>query len=79
MGIFLETKLVCCGAPGHPDLKCSWYANSGNESRAVVEFAPYQKIPPLEKKKMDNRNNTIEKGIVLVLMHIRPCTNRSPR
>lgn len=27
-----------------------------------MEFAPYQKIPPLEKKKMDSRNGTIEKG-----------------
>lgn len=31
----------------------------------MVEFAPYQKIPPLEKKKMDNRNGTIEKGAFL--------------
>jgi hypothetical protein len=28
---------------------------------AVVEFAPYQKIPP-EKKKADPRMNTIEAG-----------------
>ena len=33
----------------------------GVESQAVVEFASYQKIPP-EKKKVDNRNGTIEKG-----------------
>ncbi|KAF9078390.1 Smg-4/UPF3 family-domain-containing protein [Rhodocollybia butyracea] len=33
---------------------------SGNESQAVVEFAPYQKVPP-EKKKPDARNGTIEK------------------
>ncbi|KIL65246.1 hypothetical protein M378DRAFT_535188 [Amanita muscaria Koide BX008] len=32
----------------------------GNESQAVVEFAPYQKISP-EKKKVDARNATIEK------------------
>ncbi|EGO26896.1 hypothetical protein SERLADRAFT_436716 [Serpula lacrymans var. lacrymans S7.9] len=32
----------------------------GNESQAVVEFAPYQKIPT-EKKKADARNATIEK------------------
>ncbi|KAF8624683.1 hypothetical protein AX17_007014 [Amanita inopinata Kibby_2008] len=32
----------------------------GNESQAVVEFAPYQKVPP-EKKKIDARNATIEK------------------
>ncbi|EGO01250.1 hypothetical protein SERLA73DRAFT_50679, partial [Serpula lacrymans var. lacrymans S7.3] len=33
---------------------------AGNESQAVVEFAPYQKIPT-EKKKADARNATIEK------------------
>jgi regulator of nonsense transcripts 3 len=34
---------------------------AGNESYAVVEFAPYQKVPP-EKKKADARSGTIEKG-----------------
>ncbi|RDB17122.1 Regulator of nonsense transcripts UPF3 [Hypsizygus marmoreus] len=33
---------------------------AGNESQAVVEFAPYQKVPS-EKKKVDARNATIEK------------------
>ncbi|KAH6891765.1 Smg-4/UPF3 family-domain-containing protein [Coprinopsis sp. MPI-PUGE-AT-0042] len=33
---------------------------AGNESYAIVEFAPYQKVPP-EKKKPDNKNATIEK------------------
>ncbi|KAJ6530391.1 Smg-4/UPF3 family-domain-containing protein [Mycena vulgaris] len=33
---------------------------AGNESYAVVEFAPYQKVPP-EKKKVDARSGTIEK------------------
>ncbi|KAJ4001906.1 Smg-4/UPF3 family-domain-containing protein [Lentinula boryana] len=33
---------------------------SGHESQAVVEFAPYQKVPS-EKKKIDPRNGTIEK------------------
>ncbi|KAF5384129.1 hypothetical protein D9615_003352 [Tricholomella constricta] len=33
---------------------------AGNEYQAVVEFAPYPKIPS-EKKKVDARNNTIEK------------------
>ncbi|KIY46711.1 hypothetical protein FISHEDRAFT_31677, partial [Fistulina hepatica ATCC 64428] len=32
---------------------------AGNESQAVVEFAPYQKIPS-EKKKADVRIGTIE-------------------
>ena len=35
---------------------------TGVESQAVIEFAPYQKIPP-EKKKIDGRNGTIEKGM----------------
>jgi len=33
---------------------------AGNESYAIVEFAPYQKVPS-EKKKPDARNATIEK------------------
>ncbi|KAF9011979.1 Smg-4/UPF3 family-domain-containing protein [Cyathus striatus] len=33
---------------------------AGNESFAIVEFAPYQKVPS-EKKKQDSRNATIEK------------------
>ncbi|KAI0252763.1 Smg-4/UPF3 family-domain-containing protein [Lactifluus subvellereus] len=32
---------------------------AGNESCAVVEFAPYQKLP-LEKKKVDSKNATID-------------------
>ena len=37
---------------------------SGNESYAIVEFAPYQKVPT-EKRKPDARNATIEKGTQL--------------
>ena len=36
----------------------------GNESYAIVEFAPYQKVPT-EKRKPDARNATIEKGTPL--------------
>lgn len=36
----------------------------GNESYAIVEFAPYQKVPT-EKRKPDARNATIEKGTQL--------------
>jgi len=36
---------------------------AGNEFQAVVEFAPFQKIPS-EKKKPDARNATIDKGAV---------------
>ena len=36
----------------------------GAESQAVVEFAPYPKIPS-EKRKPDSRNATIEKGMVV--------------
>lgn len=35
--------------------------SAGNESIAVVEFAPFQKVPN-EKKKADSRAGTIEKG-----------------
>ena len=35
---------------------------AGNEFQAVVEFAPYQKVPS-EKKKVDVRAGTIEKGV----------------
>ena len=34
---------------------------SGNESVAVVEFAPNQKVAS-EKKKVDNRMGTIDQG-----------------
>ena len=37
------------------------FTRAGNESIAVVEFAPFQKIPT-EKKKVDSRIATIEKG-----------------
>ena len=39
------------------------YVTQGNESQAVVEFAPYQKLP-LEKKKVDARNATIDQGML---------------
>jgi hypothetical protein len=45
------------------DLQRAILAESGNESQAVVEFAPYQKIPA-EKKKSDARTATIDKGTV---------------
>jgi regulator of nonsense transcripts 3 len=35
----------------------------GVETPAVVEFAPYPKIPS-DKKKADSRNGTIEKGAI---------------
>ena len=41
-------------------------ACAGNEFQAVVEFAPYQKVPS-EKKKVDVRAGTIEKGAYAVL------------
>lgn len=36
-------------------------SHPGNESHALVEFAPFQKVP-IEKKKVDARNNTIDQG-----------------
>ena len=63
MGMYSKIKLVCiCTfffyAGAHDDL-----LSQGNESQAVVEFAPYQKLP-LEKKKIDSRNATIEQGML---------------
>lgn len=49
---------------GMNDADCVIYAYSivsGNESFAVVEFAPFQKIPS-EKRKADPRMGTIEQG-----------------
>lgn len=40
------------------------YTQTGTESQAVVEFAPYQRVP-MDKKKPDARNATIEKGMPL--------------
>ena len=40
-------------------------ASQGNEAQAVVEFAPFQKIPaPSEKVKKDHRIGTIEEGTI---------------
>jgi regulator of nonsense transcripts 3 len=53
------------------DLSPSWIArvtdtSSGKESYAVVEFAPFQKIPPpKERVKIDSRVGTIEKGLAV--------------
>ncbi|OAX35040.1 hypothetical protein K503DRAFT_746484 [Rhizopogon vinicolor AM-OR11-026] len=41
-------------------LQLSMISAAGNESQAVVEFAPFQKIPS-EKRKPDARNATIDK------------------
>lgn len=46
--------ILCCLIPLY----------GGNESQAVVEFAPNQKVPP-EKKKVDTRHATIQQGIML--------------
>ena len=43
----------------------------GNESIAVVELAPFQKVPN-EKKKADSRAGTIEKGPYVELMRLLP-------
>lgn len=40
---------------------CAKGFGPGEESVAVVEFAPYQKIPS-EKKKADGRVGTVEQG-----------------
>jgi regulator of nonsense transcripts 3 len=59
MAIFSEIKMVVSyDSVVEPAL----IIIKGNESQAVVEFAPYPKIPT-EKKKVDARVNTIEKGM----------------
>ncbi|KAJ3904573.1 Smg-4/UPF3 family-domain-containing protein [Lentinula edodes] len=52
---------------------------SGNEAHAVVEFAPYQKVPP-EKKKLDPRNGTIEKdeNYISFIESLTASANREP-
>ena len=37
------------------------YCSSGNEYPAVVEFAPYQKVP-IVARKVDHRENTLDDG-----------------
>lgn len=44
---------------------CMW---TGNESRAVVEFAPFQKLPK-EQKNPDSRQGTIDEGKVHNTLH----------
>jgi hypothetical protein len=44
---------------------CFRYHNeffSGNEFPAVVEFAPFQKVPKKKTKKADSKKGTIEQG-----------------
>ncbi|GAW10369.1 hypothetical protein LENED_012627 [Lentinula edodes] len=52
---------------------------AGNEAHAVVEFAPYQKVPP-EKKKLDPRNGTIEKdeNYISFIESLTASANREP-
>jgi len=64
MAIYSKIKQVCLflnslifSMPGTHDVAIT----QGNESQAVVEFAPYQKLP-LEKKKVDSRNAAIDQG-----------------
>lgn len=66
MVMYLETKQVKI----FPLMNGSYSDyRSGNESQAVVEFAPYQKIPT-EKKKVDARNATIEKGMSVSFVRV---------
>ena len=37
------------------------FCNTGNEYPAVVEFAPYQKVP-IVARKVDHRENTLDDG-----------------
>lgn len=57
---FLPLQLGCSHV--HPIGITFTMVCAGNESQAIVEFAPFQKVPA-EKRKPDARNNTIDKGM----------------
>ena len=62
--IVLCVCVVSAGLDGsRPTRRCLSFSltYTGKESHAVVEYAPFQKVPA-EKKKTDARNNTIDKG-----------------
>ena len=52
------------------------FTAKGNESFAVVEFAPFQKLPP-ERKKADARAGTILQGTLPLYftLHVGQCWN----
>lgn len=65
MAMFSEISKVCILSEiTHHTFSNTW---TGVESQAVVEFAPYPKIPT-EKRKPDTRNATIEKGLCLIVL-----------
>lgn len=43
--------------------------DQGQEYVAIVEFAPFQKMPRKKPKKPDNKSGTIEQGINLCHVH----------
>ena len=57
------------GELSYPSPKsCQVKKGLGRESRAIVEFAPFQKVPPLpERMKPDSRAGTLEKGMFAML------------
>ena len=60
MGIYLEIRPASSALRLRND--SVFMINIGNESFAVVEFAPCQKVPA-DKKKADPRIGTIEQGL----------------
>ncbi len=54
-GVYVHSSLVALGALDRPFIR--WI---GNEYQAVVEFAPYQKVPSAPKS--DNRQGTVDDG-----------------
>ena len=63
LGLILTLASCLCGICGTGRIATLSFslAYTGNESHALVEYAPFQKVPT-EKKKIDARNNTIDKG-----------------
>ena len=64
-----------CVVPSPTSRSSSMRRCTGNESQAIVEYAPFQKIPT-ERKKVDARNNTIDKGMLHPSLHTARVTLR---
>ena len=58
----------------HPASNINKLKFTGREYYSVVEFAPFQKVPPQkERMKVDQRMNTIEKGAQYAIISILKC------
>ena len=71
MVIYSRTKLVrgTLLRVDRPDVTAT-----GSESQAIVEYAPFQRVPT--ERKVDSRNNTIDKGMLHLSLHTAQVTLR---